>query len=415
MPSPVATTPETDPDPCLSTNAPESSILPAFADVTIVGAGIAGASLAYLLAALRRLKILVLDRGEVGGGSTQFSAACFRQQFTRVFNVMLNRISFDLYRTEFARVLGYQPLKPVGYLFLKRTAAQMNEALKHAAEQRGWGVKVEALDPDAIRERFPFIKADKIAGGIFGADDGFIRSPASIAAALAEAATARGVDVVQRVELRSIEAKFGSVQRIHTAQGSVETPVVVNCAGAWSSRVAASAGSYVPVKPIPRQLTLVNPVPGIPLDTCPMVIVPDGAYFRPEGRTLMMGFAPPNTPASFHAEYDPDLALQTVELLAEYVPAIAEAEIRPKGICGLYETTPDHNALIGADAHVRGLYHCTGFSGHGIMQAPGAAQLMVELLDRGQVSSLHPIIYAPLRADRFERYGGVSWPEDTVI
>lgn len=406
---------EADPAPCLSIAAPGSSILPAFADVTIVGAGIAGASLAYLLAALGRMKILVLDRGEVGGGSTQFSAACFRQQFTRVFNVMLNRISFDLYRTEFARVLGYQPLKPVGYLFLKRTAAQMNEALKHAAEQRGWGVKVEALDPDAIRERFPFITVDKIAGAIFGADDGFIRSPASIAAALAEAATARGVDVVQRVELRSIETKFGSVQRIHTSRGTVETPVVVNCAGAWSSLVAASAGSYVPVKPIPRQLTFVNPVPGIPLDTCPMVIVPDGAYFRPEGQTLMLGFAPPDTPASFHAIYDPDLALQTVERLAEYVPALAEAEIRPQGICGLYETTPDHNALIGPDAHVRGLYHCTGFSGHGIMQSPGAAQLMVELLDRGEVSSLHPIVYAPLRADRFERSGGVSWPEDTVI
>lgn len=398
-----------------STNRASSSPVPPYADVVIIGEGIAGTSVGYKLArTATHRKIVMIDRGEVGNGSTQYSAACFRHQFTRIANVQLNQISFDLYRNDFAHILGYDPLKTVGYLFLKRTRAQMEEAVKHAANQRGWGVDVEILTPDAIQQRWPFIDISKITGAIFGPQDGFIKSPATIAAVLAEAASNSGVKVFQRVEVHKIDTKFGDVQRVHTSRGTIETSVVINCAGAWSSLIAASAGSYLPVKPVPRQLTLANPVKAIPLEHCPMVITPGGAYFRPEGQTLMMGFAPPDTPPSFHAEYDQDLALRTVEQLAEYVPTLAEAEIRPHGVCGLYETTPDHNALIGADAHVRGLYHCAGFSGHGIMQSPGAAQLIVELLEYGEVRSLHSMIYAPLRADRFERFG-ISWPEDNVI
>jgi sarcosine oxidase, subunit beta len=401
--------------------APRNSLLqtrttfPTHADIIIIGAGIVGAVLAYLLTKVaRRRKVVVLERGEIGGGSTQASAACFRHQFTRIFNVQLNQISFRLYKTEIARVLGYDPLKTVGYLFLKRTTAQLIEAMKQAANQRGWNVEVETLLPDAIRDRFPFVNVDKISGATFGAQDGFIKSPASIAAALMEAAAEQGVEIVQRAEVHKVDAKYGDVRSVQTSRGTIEAPIVVNCAGAWAAQIAASAGSYLPVQPIPRQLTLANPVPSIPRETCPMVITPDGAYFRPEGSTLMMGYAPPDTPPSFNAEYDRELAVLTVEKLVEYVPALAEAEIRPHGISGLYEVTPDHNALIGRDAHVRGLYHCAGFSGHGIMQGPGAAQILVELLEYDEVRSLHPMIYAPLRADRFSGHG-FSWREDNII
>lgn len=392
------------------------SSVPSSADVVIIGGGIAGTALAYLLSKTRSFNdIVLLERSEIGSGSTRYSAACFRQQFTRVFNVQVNQLSEKYYRGEIARILGYDPLKSVGYLFLKKTSDSFIKAKKQAASQAGWNVQVEAFSPDEVKERFPFIDTRKIAGAIFGARDGFIKSPETIANCLAEAFVDNGGQVFQRVEVDKIGVKNNKVRFVQTNRGTIETKVVVNCAGAWSQNLAATAGSRLPVQPVPRQLTLMGQHPNIPSESMPMTITPDDAYVRPEGQVLLAGYAFPDTVPSFDVKYDYELGLRTVEKLAEYIPDLTEVEIRTNGVCGLYEVTPDHNALIGYDYRIKGLLHCCGFSGHGIMQAPGAAHLIVELLEKGRVESLHPLIYEPLRADRFERQGIVSFPEENVI
>ncbi|WP_435850121.1 FAD-dependent oxidoreductase [Streptomyces massasporeus] len=67
------------------------------------------------------------------------------------------------------------------------------------------------------------------------------------------------------------------------------------------------------------------------------------------------------------------------------------------GWAGLYEATPDHNALIGRSAEVVNFLYATGFSGHGLLQAPAAGEIVRDLcLDRTP-----PVDVAPLAADRF--------------
>ena len=389
--------------------------VPPRGQVVIVGAGIVGTVLALLLAlnSKRWRKIILVERNDIASGSTAHSAACFRLQFTQFVNVAINKISRSLYKGQIADLLGYDPLKENGYLFLKETPEQMQTALKYASAQRGWGVEVDILSPVEVRSRFPYVETANLLGATFGSQDGFITSPEIIAKVCAEAAQELGVEVFPFTSVLRLEAERGRVARVVTTRGTIEADVVINCAGAWSQVIAKSVDCSLPVAPIPRQVCFVNAVSEVPQETCPMVVAPNGAYMRPEGRTLMLGYAPPDTTPDFHARYDHELAVRTVSMMAPYVPALYDAQIRPHGIAGLYEMTPDKNAIIRPDPTCGSLYHCTGFSGHGVMQGPGAAQLVFEMLEFRRPRSLHPLVYAAVSPNRFLLHQ--SLPEENVI
>jgi sarcosine oxidase subunit beta len=343
------------------------------------------------------LRIALIERSHVASGSTGHSAACFRAQFTRQFNVELSLLSRRFYKEQIADLIGADPLVGNGYLFLQETHEQMLNAFRHASNQRQWGVPVEVVTPGEIKERFPHIAPDRVVGGTFCQLDGFIKDPASIAQAVAEHLLGRGVALCTRTNVFSIEKDVSF--RVHTSRGDIQAETVIICAGAWSGSLAVSLGTYLPVIPVPRQLTFTTPFDGIDRATCPMTVTPDGAYLRPNGNHFFLGYAPPDTSPSYRPIYNEELSWKTTEMLVKYVPALADAEIKD-GDCGLYEVSPDHNAIIGEDPHVRRLYYCTGFSGHGVMHSPGAARLLAEIIVCGHVRSMTPQMFSGVSTAR---------------
>jgi len=268
------------------------------------------------------------------------------------------------------------------------------------------------LSQAEIKERFPHVDAQRVSGGTFCGIDGFIKDPASIALTVSEHLEERGVIVCKKTTVFDIQPEDGAIVRVRTSLGDITTTKVVVCAGAWSGPLAVSVGTYLDVLPFPRQLTFTSSFTGIARESCPMTITPTGAYIRPNRDHFYLGYAPPNTQPSFRPRYDESLQWQTVEMLAEYMPVLADAEIRG-GDCGLYEVSMDHNAIIGDDPQVPGLYYLTGFSGHGIMHAPGAALLLAELIVYGQVRSLSPEMFKGLSAERIS--SRIYFPESAVI
>jgi sarcosine oxidase subunit beta len=399
------------------TNDPNSmatKTIPRSTNTVIIGGGIVGSMVAYFLKKFDPGRdILLLERSHIGLGSTGHSASAFRLQFTREFNVKLCQLSRKLYLTEVAEVFGQVPLISNGYLFLKETEKQLEESFWHVRNQRNWGVPVEVLSAQQIKERYPFIDTERVNGGTFCPDDGFIRSPAEIAKAAAERAEEMGVEIITKTSVLQLGTKDGEVRRILTDRGEIEVNTVINCAGAWSSIISGSANSYLPVKPVPRQLSFAKDVKDIPLETCPMIIAPNKAYCRPEGVSLMLGYAPDDTLPTFVPTYDYKLAVKTVTMLAEFIPTLLDAGLADHGDAGLYEVTHDHNALIGRDPWLRGLFHCTGFSGHGVMQGPGAALLLCELILHGETHSMDKAVFSGLSTERLKK--GLTLPEDAVI
>jgi sarcosine oxidase, subunit beta len=378
----------------------EPKSLPATADVVIIGAGIAGVMTAHQLLHLDPdLRVLIIERSHVASGSTSHSAACFRAQFTRQFNVEISLLSRKLYKNEIADIIGAEPLVESGYLFLQETEDQLVEALYRAEQQSIWGVPVDVMSAGEIKERFSYIDSSRVVGGTFCQFDGFIKDPASITQAVAEHLEGRGVTLCTKttVFMTSIERDLSF--RVQTSKGDVRAKVVIICAGAWSGPLASHLGTYLPVAPVPRQLTFTAPFYGIDGTSCPMTITPCGAYLRPNGNHFFLGYAPRETKSSYRAIYDEELAWRTVEMVANYIPVLENAEIKD-GDCGLYEVSPDHNAIIGEDPHVRNLFYCTGFSGHGVMHSPGAARLLSELIVHGRVRSISPEMYRGVCPER---------------
>jgi glycine/D-amino acid oxidase-like deaminating enzyme len=176
------------------------------------------------------------------------------------------------------------------------------------------------------------------------------------------------------------------------------TPHVVNAAGVWSRSVADLAGLDLPVHPAKRYLYHSRPVDGLDVSGWPMLIAPSGAHLRPsEGNTLMMAWE--DRPGQLPGSTDSGTLWETqdtidegfgtgpegygIEILTElsgFLPALAEHVGLSRVTCGWYANTPDHKAILGEDPRLPGLYHATGFSGHGVMHAAASGLTLAELI-----------------------------------
>ena len=112
---------------------------------------------------------------------------------------------------------------------------------------------------------------------------------------------------------------------------------------------------------------------------------------------MLLGWADPSQKPSFDISLDPDYTDSILERALDRIPQLEEAEVANQW-AGLYETTPDHHAIIGPQPAVEGLFHVTGFSGHGFMQAPAAGMITAELIAGRKpsvdISSLSPARFA---------------------
>ena len=139
------------------------------------------------------------------------------------------------------------------------------------------------------------------------------------------------------------------------------------------------AGVNVPVEPYLRQIVTTGELDFIPA-TMPMVVdVSSGLYCHKESKGLLMGWADPNVPPAFDESQDPDYNDTILMKALDRIPRLETAEVA-NSWAGLYETTPDHHAIIDFADTVEGFFVVGGFSGHGFMHAPGAGLLAAEMI-----------------------------------
>jgi glycine/D-amino acid oxidase-like deaminating enzyme len=125
------------------------------------------------------------------------------------------------------------------------------------------------------------------------------------------------------------------------------------------------------------------------LDRCPLLIDPAGFWFRPEGRHLLWGRTPSTDADDLPLEPDlSEFAEADWVRLAHRVPALESLRVE-RAWAGYYEmNTFDHNALLGVHPGFDNLLCATGFSGHGMQQAPAVGRGIAELILHGRYRSL---------------------------
>ena len=362
------------------------------ADVVIAGGGIMGCALAYQLAK-RDVDVLLLERETLGSQSTGKCAGGVRQQFSMEANVRLQRMSVRMFEN-FEQETGHPAdFRQIGYLFIL-TLPQHVEDFRHNMEM--WhrvGLReARWVDAAEASRMVPVLNVEDVLGCTFCPTDG-IASPADVTSGYAAAARRHGARLKEGVEVVGIDVAGGRVQGVRTSAGDVATRVLFNCAGAWSASIGRMAGLEIPVLPYRRQIAVTGTFPQVPRDNPMTVDFQSSLYFHPEGDGVLIGMSDRADRPGYVTDVNWDFLGKMFEQAARRAPALASAGVKTAW-AGLYETTPDHQAILGPLPEVDGFWCAAGFSGHGFMQAPAAALLLAQLLlDHSSDIDLSPFAF----------------------
>ena len=179
--------------------------------------------------------------------------------------------------------------------------------------------------------------------------------------------------------MTGIDVAGGRVQGVLTSAGEVATRLLFYCAGAWSSSIGRMAGLEIPVLPYRRHIAVTGAFPAVPRTNPMTVDFQTSLHFHPEGDGVLIGMSDRAEAPGYATDVNWDFLEKMFEQAARRAPALAGAGIKTAW-AGLYESTPDHQAILGPLPEVEGFWCAAGFSGHGFMQAPAAALLLAQLL-----------------------------------
>jgi sarcosine oxidase subunit beta len=348
------------------------------ADVVIVGGGISGCALAYQLAK-RKVDVVLLERETLGSQSTGKCAGGVRQQFSTEDNVRVMRLSVKLLES-FEQETGHPAdFRQIGYLFVFTQPQQVEDFRRNMEMWHRVGLtEARWVDPTEAAKMVPVLNVEDVLGCTFCPTDG-IASPNDVTFGYAAAARRLGARLKEGVEVTGIDIASGRVQGVRTSAGDIATRLVINCAGPWAASIGRMAGLEIPVLPYRRHIAVTSTFPAVPRNTPMTVDFHTSLYFHPEGDGVLMGMSDRTEPPSFVIDVNWEFLERMFEQAARRAPALAGAGVKTAW-AGLYESTPDHQAILGPIAEVEGFWCAAGFSGHGFMQAPAAALLLTQLL-----------------------------------
>ena len=367
------------------------------ADIVIIGGGVVGVSIAYHLALKKAGKIILLEKGQLGEGSTSRCVGGIRTQFSTEINIQFSLESlkrFEKFEDEF----GVNPeFKRIGYLFLATTETEIRVFKENVKLQKKFGIPVEFLNSDEIERRWPYLRMDDILGGTFCSWDGYA-GPSEVLSGFVNGAKRLGVKIYEGTEATGVSLEDGKVSGVGTKGEEISTPIVVNAGGPFASLIGEMASVRIPVKPLRRQVFVTAPYH---LTDQPIPLTIDfhrGWYFRPEVDGFLLS-GPLDLEPSFNTNIDYEAMAEASENAIYRVPALEKARIA-RGWAGLYEISPDNHAILGKVPEVEGFILANGFSGHGFQHSPAVGKVIAELIVEGKATTIDT---TPLSMERFKK------------
>lgn len=354
-------------------------------DFAIVGAGIAGASLAAELAPHGRVLLLEAE-DRPGYHSTGRSAAFWTESYGGPQVQPLTTASGP-----FLHQHGF--LTPRGALTLAR-ASELAALAAFAAEFRTLGVQVDDLDRGQLETRLPGLKDEWVAGA-FEPDCSDI-DVAGLHQHWLAAARRGGAELWTRARLVAAARDAGGWRLVLADGRAAGADVLVNAAGAWADPVAElSRVRPLGIQPYRRTVAQLRLAEGPPTDL-PLVLGIDGLfYFKPEAGRLWLSphDETPSPPCdAAPEELDVALAIDRFERVVDW--PIRGIEHR---WAGLRTFAPDRLPVYGFDPREPGFFWFAGQGGFGIQTAPAAADVARRLILGQAAGSVDPLPYDPKR------------------
>ncbi len=359
------------------------------AEIVIVGAGVVGLSIAYHLAVRGAKNVIVLEREDmVGLGSTGRCSGGFRHQFSTDVNIELSKMSVQKLEDFPAELDQEIAFHQDGYLFLLDDERYVEPFRRNVDFQVSRGIPVELLGPEDVTRVYPGpeLKLDDIVAATYCGIDG-VSDPAGVTEGYRKNAARLGVSILTEQEVVGIALERGRVTGVRTRTEVISSPVVVNATGPHARIVGKMVGIDVPVEPIRHFVFTTRAFEGSPTRHTLVIEFSSGFCFHREGEGLLMAMGDRDAPPTFDLGVDWDFFETVMTTAIRRYPAIENAAIL-KSWAGSYETTPDHNPVLGRVPGLEGVILANGFSGHGFQHAPATGQVIAEVILDGSASSI---------------------------
>ena len=385
-------------------------------DVIVIGAGVVGTSVAWNLAALGAGRVLVLEQGQIGAGTTSQSSGILRTHYSVVENIELAQQSWTVFE-HFAEHLQDEDaaagLVRCGYLIAAPEGDKL-EALRAALQaQQQRGIALQYLSPQEAAERLPIARFDDAALIGFEPEAGFADAYL-VASSYARAARRRGVQIREGVTVEGMVREGDRVTGVRTAQGLETAACVISTQNIWSHQLAQWTGIEVPLAPERHSVLALE---GPEAYTYRMPVYkdlgsPGMLYCRSYGGRQMLvseGTAGEvlAAPDNEQGDIPMDHVVEVGEQVAQRFPSFAEAGLASSWT-GVYDVTPDWNPVLGPVPEVPGLVVGFGFSGHGFKLSPAVGRVLAQAA-LGQPTDVSLAPYALARFARGQlltgRYG----------
>ena len=351
-------------------------------DVAIIGAGIAGASLAFRLAGKQRTILLEREQ-QPGYHSTGRSAAMFMESYGPPMVRALTRASRAFYESPPEGFASVPLLAPRGALYVAmHEQAHLLAAVQ--AELEASGGSIERLDAEATLAKAPCLRAESVHGALYEAaaqdidvsalHQGFLRGAkqaGAIVQANAEATAARREQDMWHITLADGQ--------------SLRAKTVVDAAGAWADEVAKLFGAApVGLEPRRRSAFTFKVPEGMATANWPAVVgIDEGWYFKPDAGQLL------GSPANADPTFPHDVLPDELDIATgiDRIESATTLTIRRPGAtwAGLRTFAPDGEMVIGWDDAAPAFFWLAGQGGYGIQSAAGASLLAAALLQQQAV------------------------------
>jgi D-arginine dehydrogenase len=372
-------------------------------DVVIVGAGIAGASLAYFLGERGITNVLVLERETQAGYHASGRSAATLVELDPIPTVQDLKVLGARFFHHPPQGFSENPvLERRGVLSLFRDP-QWSALCQAADVLRAGGFELDLLQPNEANRRAGGVLVEgEFAGGVFAPQDGFLDVHELLASYMKHARRG-GASFRFGAEVDRLLTERGRCRGVVADGEEIVADWVVNAAGAWAQGLAERAGA-LPIRFAPlRRSIVVFPGPlGVDYRDLPLVwSEPHQLYFRPETTGILFSPMDEEPMAPCDARPDDVVIAAGLERLRVLAPSLVPRTLGRRW-AGLRTFSPDRVPVVGEDPRLAGFFWLAGQGGCGIETSPALGRIAADLMATGSTEAFDAARLAP---DRFAGKG----------
>ncbi len=391
--------------------------LPKHARAVVIGAGIAGCSVAYHLTKLGWRDIVVIDQGplfKTGGSTSHAPGGVFQINASRT---MTNFARYSVREWAGMTIDGEPCTNPVGSMEVAWTPERFNDLKRKAGYGMSWGVEAHLISTSEARELVPML-SDRILGALYVPSD--IQTDATKPAeAMARQAMKEGAKFFGNIKVTGFDISAGRLQGIQTTHGNIKTEIVVSAVGIWAPKLGSLANVPIPLSPMQHIYAVTNPVQELAGATddisLPLVRHQDRSmYFRQERDCFGIGsylheplivdaekiLEPEEAPtAPAEMPFTSGHFKAAMQAAGEVIPALEDIGLSRK-FNGLFSFTTDGFPILGEAPQLRGFWSAQAVW---ITHAGGVGKAVAEWIVEGEptvdlhecdIARFHPHAYS---------------------